>query len=303
MVEEGEGLGLERIERWTIHKWCLLMSVGTVFVYGMAALVFSVLTWLQTWPQADVVNVADLDVLILITLASSALLLTFLLGLTGTILNSRPILAVYALLLWPAGLSVIIIGYVAYKRATFALDRKLSYAWSDWYTPLDRLVIQNSLRCCGFYDALHDATPSKQCYSRTPLPGCKGRLYRFEKQNLDLIWSAAFALVPLHIANIVVSLLCANHVTHTFGKGLMPKKYRLSGADVRADAEKILGPYAPVRPVRRPEMSRASSSDYHGLEKTDPNPNGITWTSSQRPTLWASQVTGLGLDPWVRKQV
>jgi len=246
-------------------------------------------------------NIADIDVLILTTVASSVVLLTFLVGLSGTILNSRPILAVYALLLWPAGLAFIAIGYTAYKRSTFALDRKLNLAWSQWYTPLERLVIQDSLRCCGFYNALHDATPSTQCYSRTPLPGCKGRLYRFEKQNLDRVWAAAFALVPLHIVNIIVALLCSNHVTRAFGKGLMPKKYRLSGADVRAGAEKIMGPHAPVRPIRRPQLSRASSSDYYGMEKSNSNTSFTAAFSAQRPTLWTSQVTGLGLDPWARK--
>ncbi|OCH87332.1 hypothetical protein OBBRIDRAFT_736360 [Obba rivulosa] len=303
MLEEGEGLGLDRIDRWTIHKWCLILSVSTIFVYGIAGLVFSVLTWFQTWPQADVMNVADIDILVLITLASSMLLLTFLVGLSGTILNSRPLLAVYALLLWPAGLAIVVIGYVAYKRSTFALDRKLNLAWSEWYTLPDRLVIQDSLRCCGFYDALHDAAPSKQCYARTPLLGCKGRLYCFEKQSLGAVWTAAFALVPLHVLNILVALLCANHVTRTFGKGLMPKRYRLSGADVRADAEKIMGPYAPVRPVRRPELSRASSSDCRGTEKVDPRAIVAGGNSLERASLWTSQLTGLGLDPWARKQI
>ena len=42
------------------------------------------------------------------------------------------------------------------------------------------------------------------------------------------------------MVNLVVALLCANHVTNTFGKGLTPKQYRLSANDVKADAEKIL---------------------------------------------------------------
>jgi hypothetical protein len=39
---------------------------------------------------------------------------------------------------------------------------------------------------------------------------------------------AAFLLVPVHIFCIVAALLCSNHVTYRFGKGMMPKAYRLS---------------------------------------------------------------------------
>ena len=36
----------------------------------------------------------------------------------------------------------------------------------------------------------------------------------------------------LHLANIFVGLLCANHVTHRFGKGITPARYRLTAHDV-----------------------------------------------------------------------
>ena len=152
--------------------------------------------------------------------------------------------------------------YPAYKRATYALDRKLSLAWSEYYTPLGRLTIQNTLRCCGFLSALHDAAPSALCYPRTPLPGCKGALWRFQRAWLGTLWRALFALVPLHILNIFVALLCANHVTRTFGKGITPRRYRLCAEDVRADAlglMKVLRERG-VGPVRRPGVARAGSS-------------------------------------------
>lgn len=37
-----------------------------------------------------------------------------------------------------------------------------------------------------------------------------------------------FSVVPLHIGIMVAALLCSNHVTYRFGKGMMPKAYRLS---------------------------------------------------------------------------
>ena len=164
--------------------------------------------------------VTDSDVLILTTLCASLLLLAALVGLTGTLLNSRPLLAIYALLLWPALISLLSIGYVSYKRSTFALDRKLNHAWSQWYTDAGRAVIQNSLRCCGFTDPTHEAFYgsgyARGCYPRSPRPGCKAPLLRFERANLESIWRVAF------------------------GKGVVPRGYRLGVEDVRKDARRLL---------------------------------------------------------------
>jgi hypothetical protein len=46
-------------------------------------------------------------------------------------------------------------------------------------------------------------------------------------------YTVAFSLVPLHIIVMVAGLLCSNHVTYRFGKGMMPKAYRL-GVDSMA---------------------------------------------------------------------
>ena len=205
--------------------------------------------------------VADYDLLVLLTLASSILLLCFLLGIAGALLNSRPLLACYALLLWPAFLALLAAAYPAYKRHAYALDRKLSLAWSAYYTPRGRLALQDALRCCGFLSALHAATPSSTCYPRTPLPGCKGPLWRFERAHLATLSGTLFAIVPLHVLNIVVALLCTNHVTRTFGKGIMPKRYRLNVEDVRADAAALLDALR-EKHVRHmhPGLARAQSS-------------------------------------------
>ncbi|KAJ3790191.1 Tetraspanin family-domain-containing protein [Lentinula aff. detonsa] len=256
-LEEGYSLGLDKIDRWTRFKWCLMISVVTVLCYGSGAMICAILTWFRTWNHADVMYVADNDILILITLAASILMFTAILGVTGTLLNSRPILATYTLLLWPALISMLAVGYTSYKRYAFSLDRKLNFSWSQYYTPLGRLMIQSSLRCCGYYDPLHEATTTNKCYPRTPLPGCKGKLYRFERENLSLIWSTAFSLVSLHLINILVALLCSNHVTNVFGKRITPKQYRLSEQDLKTDAEKIKSYIVEqVRPI----YSRASSS-------------------------------------------
>ena len=201
--------------------------------------VFSFFLTILVWEMADVVITTDYDLLILITLTGSLSISASFFGIAGLLLHSRPILAIYAIVLWPCFLSLASVGYVAYKRSTFALNHKLDSGWSQWYTTQGRLAIQNTLKCCGYHDALHDAAFSKQCYLRTTFPGCKGALYRFEKRYLHVVWQAAFSLVPAHILNILVPLLCANHITETFGEGIMPKKYHLRPVDVGADIRKI----------------------------------------------------------------
>ena len=47
-LEQGQGLGMDKIERWTSYKWCLLLSVSTVFAYGATGLVYAILTWFRS---------------------------------------------------------------------------------------------------------------------------------------------------------------------------------------------------------------------------------------------------------------
>jgi len=183
---------------------------------------------------------ADYDILMFITLSGASLLFTSMFGIVGTLLNSRPILAIYALLLWPSMLSVLAVGYSSYRRASFSLDQKLGFSWSRYYTPLGRRIIQDSLQCCGFFSSMHEISPSNQCYLRTPLPGCRAKLFNFERDNLRAVWKAAFSLAALHLTNIVIALLCSNHITKAFGKGITPRQYRLTPEDVKADAERFL---------------------------------------------------------------
>lgn len=45
---------------------------------------------------------------------------------------------------------------------------------------------------------------------------------------LSRFYAAVFGVVPLQMAIMLAGLLCSNHVTYRFGKGMMPKAYRLS---------------------------------------------------------------------------
>ncbi|KZV92563.1 hypothetical protein EXIGLDRAFT_614208 [Exidia glandulosa HHB12029] len=222
---------MQSIALWTWSKWILLVSVTTVFAYGIVGFTLILLTWFQGWLYCLILSTTDHPppppVLISATLL---LLLTSMLGLSGTLLNSRPILAFYAILLFPAFIALLIPAYVSYKRATFDLERKMNLAWSEWWDDRAKSIVQNSLRCCGYYSPLHQAVFSKRCYPRVPpsVRGCKAALVAYESWALRKTYTALFALVPLHLVNIIVALLCANHVTSTFGKGLTPTHYRLT---------------------------------------------------------------------------
>ncbi|OCF33904.1 hypothetical protein I316_04246 [Kwoniella heveanensis BCC8398] len=204
---------------WTWYKMLLFLSTISVFACGVTGLSWALL-------------ILGRDLM----LASLLLIFSGFIGVTGVLLNSRPILAFYNLLLWPTLLSLCLIGYTSYKRGTLQLERKLNQTWSQFLNDEERLRIQNSLRCCGYYNPFHDATYSKRCYPRTILPGCKSKWIKFERDKLHDFTVAAFSTIGVHLLNIVIAILSSNHVDETFGKGLTPAAYRLRMADVRANA-------------------------------------------------------------------
>ncbi|EIW81481.1 hypothetical protein CONPUDRAFT_124605 [Coniophora puteana RWD-64-598 SS2] len=240
VVEGTELKEQKKKARWTIHKWALFFSVIMVFGFGVWLFVDSMLTWFRTWQNADVVLVANRDILSLSTVAGTLLLFNAIIGGTGVLLNSRPFLAVYTVLLWPTFVSVCSVGYASYKRTVYSLSLKLNAAWSAEYTPAGRMAIQNALHCCGWFSPLHEAEGSKICYARSPLPGCKGHLLRFDRGWLMTQYISAFSLVPFVVIAIVIALLCSNHVTQRFGKGILPRQYWLRVEDVREEAQRIM---------------------------------------------------------------
>jgi len=92
------------------------------------------------YPVAPILLITDSPVLVLLTFSSSLLLPASLVGITGTLLNSRPILAVYVHLLFPTFLAFVSprlrdsIGYLTYKTANLSLDAKVGEAWHHWYS-------------------------------------------------------------------------------------------------------------------------------------------------------------------------
>ena len=51
---------------------------------------------------------------------------------------------------------------------------------------------------------------------------------KFERAVLERWFAVVFGVVPFQLAIMIAGLLCSNHVTYRFGKGMMPKAYRLN---------------------------------------------------------------------------
>ncbi|KAL5522319.1 hypothetical protein ACEPAF_2176 [Sanghuangporus sanghuang] len=213
--------------RWNRFKWTLFWTNFIVSVYSLTALIICLLTWLNVWSNADVIRVGNRTLLVLSTIASSFGILSSLVGSAGILLNNRGFLAVYTVLLWITFAFICAPGYLAYKTRTFNLEGKINAQWSQALGETGRLRIQNSLGCCGYFSPFVEATISQLCYARSVLPGCKNPYLKFERMTLGRWYGIAFGLVPFHLLAILAALLCSNHVTYRFGKGMMPKAYRL----------------------------------------------------------------------------
>ena len=196
-------------------------------IYSMVALIFCLLTSFLVWDRADVVRVGNRGELIVSAIAASMGIVTSLVGWAGILLNNRGFLAWYSFLLWICFAFLVTPGYMTYKKRTFNLEGKLNSQWSRDLGVAGRLAIQNQLGCCGYFSPFVLATVSQSCYARSALPGCKGPYMRHQRIILRRWFTAAFALVPLHLFVMVAALLCSNHVTYRFGKGMTPKAYRL----------------------------------------------------------------------------
>jgi len=185
-------------------------------------------TWFDVWKHADVVRVGNRDELIVSTIAAAFGIITSVIGWAGILLNNRSFLAVYTFFLWICFALLVTPGYLTFKRRNFNLDGKVNSQWGGEFGLSEWLRIQNQLNCCGFFSPFVEAAVSQVCFSRSVLPGCKGPYMDFERFVLERWYTVIFGLVPFQIATIVVGLLCSNHITYRFGKGMMPKAYRLS---------------------------------------------------------------------------
>ena len=195
---------------------------------SVAALIVCLLIWFDVWDKADVVRTGNTPELIVSTLTAIFGLLTSMIGWAGILLNNRSYLAWYTFMTWMTFAFLVTPGYITYKRRTFNLEGKINAQWSRDLDAESRLRIQNQLNCCGYFSPFVEATVSQTCYARSLLPGCKGPYLNFERSLLLLWYKVVFALVPAQIMIMVAGLLCSNHISYRFGKGMMPEAYRLN---------------------------------------------------------------------------
>ncbi|KAM5538363.1 hypothetical protein V8D89_007965 [Ganoderma adspersum] len=214
--------------RWNRFKWVLFIANLVFTIYSMTGLIATLLIHFNVWTHADVIRVGNRPELIISTIAAALAVLTSLIGWSGILLNNRAFLAVYSFLLWICFALLVTPGYITYKKRTFNLEGKVNAQWSRDLGLDGRLRVQNQLHCCGYFNPFVEATVSQTCYARSLLPGCKGPYIQFERLILERWYTAVFAVVPAQLAIMVAALLCSNHVTYRFGKGMMPKAYRLN---------------------------------------------------------------------------
>ncbi|KAJ7204031.1 hypothetical protein B0H12DRAFT_1035381, partial [Mycena haematopus] len=224
----------EMRSRWTRFKWVLFLFNIVYTLFALTGLVAMILIWLDIIPKSDVIRVANRPELVFSTLAAAVAVFTAIFGWAGVMLNNRSFLAFYCLFLWASFAFLVTPGYITYRHYALNLAAKLNFAWSEDFDVDARRRIQNALGCCGYFSPFVEASISARCYARSVLPGCKGPYFTFEHTVLKLWYTTVFALVGFHILLIAASLLCANHVTYRFGKGMMPKAYRLTSEAVSA---------------------------------------------------------------------
>ncbi|KAF9258141.1 hypothetical protein L218DRAFT_877781 [Marasmius fiardii PR-910] len=213
--------------KWNRFKWVLFCTNTLLMMYSITALVLSLLTWFNVFTFADIIRVGNRSELILSTFAASIGILTALIGYAGILLNNRSFLAIYTFMTWITFIMIVIPGYLTYKKRSFNLEGKVNSQWSRYLGVEGRLRIQNHLSCCGYFSPFVEATISQTCYARSVLPGCKLKYMNFQRMALERWYLGVFCLIPAQVLVMVAGLLCSNHVTYRFGKGMMPKAYRL----------------------------------------------------------------------------
>ncbi|KAG7100220.1 hypothetical protein E1B28_001995 [Marasmius oreades] len=213
--------------KWNRFKWILLCTNTLLMMFSITALILSLLTWFNVFTSADIIRVGNRTELILSTVAASVGILTALIGYAGILLNNRSFLAIYTFMTWITFILIVIPGYLTYRKRSFNLEGKLNSQWSRDLGVEGRLRIQHHLACCGYFSPFIEATVSQTCYPRSVLPGCKLKYMNFQRMALKRWYMGVFAWIPVQLVVMVAGLLCSNHVTYRFGKGMMPKAYRL----------------------------------------------------------------------------
>ncbi|KAI8083299.1 uncharacterized protein B0P05DRAFT_610492 [Gilbertella persicaria] len=218
--EGGPSIPVKKWHRWTSYKIWLLLMNSVMFAYGLVILILGLCTYLRLYQRAIVMLIGERMLVNCVFC-----LVTSILGFIGIVLNNRPILAVYNLMMWPCFGMIAAVGYTAYRKNKWNIEGKLSYQWHYALNAEDRAQIQANLHCCGYKSFSDYHETSNKCYPRTLLPGCRYKYQSLTTYGLTITWIVAFSMVPVHLSVLLSGLLCSNHVNNKFGKGLPPKLY------------------------------------------------------------------------------
>ncbi|KAK9708710.1 hypothetical protein K7432_009488 [Basidiobolus ranarum] len=215
-------------KKWTSSKWILLLSNTILMAMGLVGLILSLLTWYKLYIRAEVVLIISRSTVILVTAVSSCGIAISTIGYFGIFFNSRKILTIYAVLLWPMMGGIASIGYVTYRYSLWDLEGKLRSSWNhEGFSVEDRRRIQANLHCCGF-DSINDGSEvsSNKCragYLTTKLYGCRYKLFKLVGTYLKNTYITAFSFLIPHLFVLFSSLLFSNHITDKFGTEPAPK--------------------------------------------------------------------------------
>jgi len=213
--------------RWTRFKWILFLTNVLCFLYSLGGLVLVLLTWFNVFEKSEIIRLGNKTELIVATIAAALGFFTAVLGFAGILLNNRAFLSWYAFLLWIVFAFLVTPGYITFRKRQYNLEGKVNAQWSRALDPYARMRIQSQLQCCGYYSPFVEATVSQTCYARSILPGCKLPYLDYQREILRVMYTIIFAIVPAQLFTMVIALMCSNHVTYRFGKGMMPAAYRL----------------------------------------------------------------------------
>ncbi|GJJ72951.1 hypothetical protein EMPS_05309 [Entomortierella parvispora] len=221
-----------KLRTWTKSKFLLLLANTLLLAYSVASTVVMVMSWKGvpwTKPYLDsgIMYIANHKLLYLMMVTAPFGIFVAVVGYLGILCQSRRVLTIYAILLWPLFALITSIGYICYRRLHVQLYQKLKFSWINEYSRDDRLVIQNALSCCGYRSLGDYPSYDLHCFPRAPLPSCESLFLQYQQDLLTNTSSAAFIMVPVQLLIMMVALLCSNHIDHLYRTAhpITPKLY------------------------------------------------------------------------------
>ncbi|KAG0308174.1 hypothetical protein BGZ98_008764 [Dissophora globulifera] len=184
-------------------------------------------SWTKSHLDSGIMMIANRNLLYLMMAAAPFGIFVAIIGYVGILSQSRKVLAIYSVLLWPLFGLITSIGYIGFRRNHVTLYQKLKFSWINEYTRDDRLIIQNALSCCGYRSLGDYPSYDLHCFPRAPLPSCESVFLQFQQDLLSNTSSVAFIVLPVQLLVMIAALLCSNHIDRLYRTAhpITPKIY------------------------------------------------------------------------------